>query len=67
MRLPAGASTTTTTPRKRSSGAEKPWEARKDYADLTRSQKQSVSRLYNNGKNPDGSLIRTTGTTPTPR
>ncbi|WP_343545697.1 hypothetical protein [Sphingomonas paucimobilis] len=61
---PAGAASTSTTPRKRSSGAEKPWEARKDYADLTRSQKQSVSRLYNNGKNPDGSLIKDHGHNP---
>lgn len=53
---------------KRSRGSavksEKPWEARKDYASLTRAQKQSVSRLYGYGKNPDGSLIADVGHKP---
>lgn len=55
----------TGTTRKRSaSGGEKPWSVRKDYDSLTRSQKQSVSRYYNNGKNPDGSLISEVGHKP---
>ncbi len=58
------ASGTTTTRKRSASGGEKPWSVRKDYDSLTRSQKQSVSRYYNNGKNPDGSLIAEVGHKP---
>lgn len=44
-----------------SDDANHPTVARADYASMTGPQKASVSRLYRNGKNADGSLISEVG------
>ncbi len=48
----------------KSEDANHPSVARSDYASMTTAQKQSVSRLYRNGKNADGSLIADVGHKP---
>jgi len=46
------------------SSGEKPWAVRKNWASLSKADKQSIGRYYSNGKNPDGSVIAEVGHKP---
>lgn len=48
----------------RSTGGEKPWSARKDWASVDRADKQSIAASYNKGRNPDQTLIAEVGHKP---